>query len=48
MITLIYVAIVAYLLAMTIWNLYREESPGIQITAVMVMIPLLLRLVGVK
>lgn len=47
-VTWLYIAIVAWLLGMVIWNLYREESPGFQITAVMVCIPLLLRLLGVK
>lgn len=48
MITFLYIAFVAYLLGLTIWNLYLEKKPLIQLTCVMVAIPLILRLVGVK
>ncbi len=48
MITWVYLAIVAYVLGLVVWNLYREEDLGFQITAVMVAIPLVLRVAGVK
>lgn len=48
MITLLYIALVAYLLGLTIWNLYIEKVTLNQLTCVMVAIPLILRLVGVK
>lgn len=48
MITFVYIAIVAYVLGMVLWNLYTEDHWGDQVIAVFVMIPLLLRLLGVK
>lgn len=48
MITLLYILLVAYILAMVLWNLYREKDLGFEVTAVLVVIPLLLRLAGVK
>lgn len=44
----IYGAIVAYLLALAVWDMYRETNRWDQITCALVLIPLLLRLVGVK
>lgn len=44
----IYSAIVGYLLALSVWDLYREDNRWNQITCALVLIPLLLRLVGVK
>jgi uncharacterized membrane protein len=48
MMTWIYSAIVAYLLLLTVWDLYREEKRWNQVTCALVLIPLLLRLVGIK
>jgi hypothetical protein len=48
MITWIYSAIVGYLLVLAVWDLYREEKRWDQLTCALVLIPLLLRLVGVK
>jgi hypothetical protein len=44
----IYSAIVVYLLPLAVWDLYRETNRWDQITSALVLIPLLLRLVGVK
>ena len=48
MITWIYVAIIIYLLGLTVWNTYTEKAPMAQLTCVLVAIPLFLRLVGLK
>lgn len=48
MITWLYVLIVGYLLGLVGWNLYRQEKLGDQIIAVLVLIPLLLRFLGIK
>ncbi len=48
MITWLYVLIVAWLVYLTIYNLYKEEKPMDQVTCAMVTIPLLLRLFGIK
>jgi len=48
MITLIYVAITAYLLAIVGWNLYRQEKALDQLNCALVLVPLILRLVGLK
>lgn len=48
MITLIYIAITAALLGLTVWTLYREKDPWLQATAAMVIVPLLLRVLGIK
>ncbi len=48
MIMWIYVLIVAWFLYLTVYNLYKEEKPIHQVTAALVVIPLLLRLLGIK
>jgi hypothetical protein len=48
MLTLLYIALVAYLLGLSVWCLYVEKKPLHQLTCVLVAIPLALRLVGVK
>jgi hypothetical protein len=44
----IYSLIVGYLLVLAVWNLYCEESRWNQVTYALVLIPLLLRLAGIK
>lgn len=44
MMTFIYLAILAAVLALTLWNLVTSRKPSLQATAAMVMVPLLLRL----
>lgn len=44
MMTYIYLAILAAVLGLTIWNLVTSKKPSFQATAAMVMVPLLLRL----
>jgi hypothetical protein len=46
--TIVYIAITGWLLALVVANLYREEKWLGQLTCALVMIPLLLRLLGVK
>jgi hypothetical protein len=46
--TYLYLVIVAYFLGLTVWILYREKSVTLQLTAVLVIIPLSLRLLGIK
>lgn len=48
MMTLIYWALVAFVLGLVLWTMYREEKVLAQITCVMVAIPLILRLMGFK
>ncbi len=48
MITLLYILIVSYVLALVVWNLYTEERTLDQVTAALVVIPLVLRLLGIK
>lgn len=46
--TIIYLAILALVLLFTIWNLLTEQKTVNQLNAVMVIIPLLLRLLMIK
>ncbi|MCP4657060.1 MAG: hypothetical protein GY856_16745 [bacterium] len=48
MLTWIYWTMVAYFAGLTVWSLYREKKPLIQLTCAMVLVTLLLRLLGVK
>lgn len=48
MIMYVYVVITAWFLGLVVWNLYREEKPLAQLTCAMVLIPLLLRVLGIK
>jgi len=48
MITIFYIVIVAFVLGLVIKNLYSEEKISDQITAALVLIPLILRLLGIK
>jgi len=48
LITLLYILIVSYVLALVVWNLYTEERTLDQVTAALVVIPLVLRLLGIK
>lgn len=48
MITIAYILIVGYVLALVLWNLYTEKRALDQITAALVLIPLMLRLFGIK
>lgn len=46
--TIVYLVILAAVLALVIWNLFTEEKLVNQLTAVMVIIPLVLRLLMIK
>ncbi len=48
MITWLYVLIAGWLLYLTVYNLYKEERPLLQLTCALVAIPLLLRVLGIK
>ncbi len=48
MITYIYLGILAAVLALVVWNLFTEKRFVNQLTAVMIIIPLLLRLLLIK
>lgn len=48
MVTLLYILITGLMLVLVVWNLYREADGWKQLTAAMVMVPLLLRLLGIK
>ncbi len=48
MIVILYIAITAYLVGLTVWVLYREKEWGLQAVCALVLIPLLLRLFGMK
>lgn len=48
MITFAYILIVACILALVLWNLYTQEKAMDQLTAALVLIPLILRLLGIK
>ena len=46
--TIVYLVILAAVLALVIWNLFTEEKLQNQLTAMMVIIPLFLRLLMIK
>ncbi len=46
--TVVYIAIAAALLALTVWNLWTERDWRKQCTAAMVAVPLLLRVLMIK
>ena len=46
--TLIYRVIVAFVLFLTVWNLFKEEDMKNQANAALVMIPLVLRVLMIK
>jgi hypothetical protein len=46
--TIVYLVILAAVLALVIWNLFTEEKLQNQLTAMMVIIPLVLRLLMIK
>lgn len=46
--TVVYLAILAFVLFLVIWNLWTEKKLVNQLTAVMVIIPLVLRLLMIK
>ena len=48
MATIVYTVIVAYILGLVVWNLYALGRVAEQLTAALVLIPLLLRLLGIK
>lgn len=48
MLTYIYLALVAIVLALVIWNLFTEKKIINQLSAIMVVIPLVLRLLLIK
>lgn len=48
MLTYIYLALVAIVLALVIWNLFTEKKFINQLSAIMVVIPLVLRLLLIK
>jgi hypothetical protein len=48
MMTYIYLAILASVLALTVWSLVTSKKPSFQATAAMVIVPLLLRLFLIK
>jgi len=47
-ITLIYRLIVAFVLILTVWNLFTEENLHKQMNAALVVIPLILRVLMIK
>ena len=46
--TIVYLVILALVLGLVIWNLFTEEKLVNQITAMMVIVPLVLRLLLIK
>ncbi len=46
--TIVYLAILAFILGLVIWNLWTEKKLTHQLTAIMVIIPLVLRLLMIK
>ena len=48
MMTYIYWCIVAYLMGLTVWTLFRERKWLLQLNCMLVMIMLLLRVTGIK
>jgi len=48
MITILYRVIIAFVLCLTVWNLYTEKKIRMQANAALVVIPLLLRLLMIK
>lgn len=48
MLTYIYLGLVAIVLALVIWNLFTEKKIINQLSAIMVVIPLVLRLLLIK
>ncbi len=46
--TIVYLVILACVLALVIWNMVTEEKLTNQLTAMMVIIPLILRLLMIK
>ncbi len=46
--TIVYLIILAFVLALVIWNLLTEEKLVNQLTAFMVIVPLVLRLLMIK
>ena len=48
MVTLVYLGIAAGVLGLTVWNLFTERDWRKQVSAVMVAVPLLLRILLIK
>lgn len=46
--TIVYLVILAFVLGLVVWNLWEEEKLVNQITAMMVIVPLVLRLFLIK
>jgi len=46
--TIVYLVILAFVLGLVVWNMWREEKLVNQITAMMVIVPLVLRLLLIK
>lgn len=46
--TIVYLVILAFVLGLVIWNMWTEKKLVNQITAVMVIVPLVLRLLMIK
>jgi hypothetical protein len=46
--TIVYLIILAYVLGLVLWNLWTEKKLVNQLTAIMVIIPLVLRLLLIK
>lgn len=46
--TIIYLALIAVVLALTVWNLFTEKKILNQLNAMVVIIPLVLRLIMIK
>jgi hypothetical protein len=46
--TVIYLSLAAAMLGLVVWCLFREKDPARQITAAMVALPLLLRVLLIK
>ncbi len=46
--TIVYLVILAFVLGLVVWNLWTEEKTVNQITAMMVIVPLVLRLLLIK
>ena len=46
--TIVYLVILAFVLGLVVWNMWTEKKLVNQITAVMVIVPLVLRLLMIK
>ncbi len=46
--TIVYLIILAFVLGLVVWNLWTEKKLVNQITAMMVIVPLVLRLLMIK